>query len=178
MTLVCGLVYATVQQNYRQSLNDPQIQMAEDAAAQLDGGAAPDAVVPNTAKVNMAASLAPWLAVYDSSGQPIVSSGYLNNAMPSLPSGVFATSTWKQYAEDRIAMQIPSNETRFTWQPQPDVRQAVVLVAASNGKYVAAGRNMREVEDREQVLTLMVAIGWATTIVASFIAQALTEYLL
>ena len=31
-TGMCLLVYATVQQNYRQSLNDPQIQMAEDAA--------------------------------------------------------------------------------------------------------------------------------------------------
>ena len=32
VTLVCALIYATVQQNYRQSANDPQIQMAEDAA--------------------------------------------------------------------------------------------------------------------------------------------------
>jgi hypothetical protein len=40
-TLCCGLVYALVQQDLRQSANDPQIQMAQDAARALDSGARP-----------------------------------------------------------------------------------------------------------------------------------------
>ena len=34
-TLLCGLVYLATQQSIRQGANDPQIQMAEDAAAAL-----------------------------------------------------------------------------------------------------------------------------------------------
>ena len=33
VTALCGVVYAAVFRNIRQSANDPQIQMAEDAAA-------------------------------------------------------------------------------------------------------------------------------------------------
>jgi hypothetical protein len=33
----CGLAYLTVQQSLRQGANDPQIQMAEDAAARAQG---------------------------------------------------------------------------------------------------------------------------------------------
>ena len=46
VTAFCGLAYVTVQQALRQGANDPQIQMAEDAAAALDGGAGVDAIVP------------------------------------------------------------------------------------------------------------------------------------
>ena len=69
---LCGLVYVAVQQDYRQSLNDPQIQMAEDAAAPLNAGAAPASLVTRgTTPINIAASLAPWIAVYDESGTPL-----------------------------------------------------------------------------------------------------------
>lgn len=181
VTLVCGLVYATVQQNYRQSLNDPQIQMAEDAAAKLSAGAKPADVVPDPDSVDITNSLSPWLAVYNSDGMSIISSGEANGDIPVLPQGVFATSTWKQYAEDRIAMQLPPDETRFTWQSGAGVRQALVLVhyeSPNGGGYVVAGRNMVEVENRISVLTLMVGLGWAATMVATFLAQAFGENLL
>lgn len=180
VTLVCGLVYVTVQQNYRQSLNDPQIQMAEDAAAELSSGKEIDEVVP-TNIVDMTSSLSPWLAVYTNTGVPLLSSGKLNGELPQLPPGVFSTSTWKGYAEDRFSMQVPPDETRFTWQPASNVRQAVVLVhfdSANGIGFVAAGRNMREVENREGVLVLMSGIGWVVTMVATFATQALAEYLL
>ena len=35
---VCGILYAAVQQSYRQSLNDPQIQLAEEFSAEPDSG--------------------------------------------------------------------------------------------------------------------------------------------
>ena len=38
-TLCCGLVYGAVQQDLRMGANDPQLQLAEDAARALDAGA-------------------------------------------------------------------------------------------------------------------------------------------
>ena len=46
ITGLSGLIYATVQQNIRQSADDPQIQMAEDTAAQLANGQQAQNVVP------------------------------------------------------------------------------------------------------------------------------------
>ena len=39
VTLVCFIVYGTVQQTYRSNANDPQVQMAEDAVSALERGA-------------------------------------------------------------------------------------------------------------------------------------------
>ena len=125
---VCGLVYATVQQNYRQSLNDPQIQIAEDTAAALAGGSTPEEVVPAPGEVDIANSLAPWVAVYSATGTPLVSSGEENGDMPLPPKGVFDTSTWHTYAEDGLPLSTPPNEDRVTWQSGAGVRQALVIV--------------------------------------------------
>ncbi|HEV3245303.1 MAG TPA: hypothetical protein VG102_03020 [Candidatus Paceibacterota bacterium] len=182
VTLLCGLICATVQQNYRQSANDPQIQMAEDAAVQLSAGAKPGGVVQTPDAVDITNSLAPWLAIYNNDGVAIISSGVADGAIPVLPQGVFDMSTWKkQYAEDRIPMQLPPNETRFTWQSGAGVRQALVMVhydSPSGSGYVVAGRNISEIENRVQTLTVMVGIGWLVTMTATYIAQALAAYLL
>ena len=157
--------YWAVQQEYRISLNDPQVEMAEDASSALAAGASVDNVVP-PGKVDIASSLAPWLAVYDGSGTLLSSSGELDGAPPHLPTGVFNESTWHTYAEYGVPLTTPADETRFTWQPEPGVRQAVVLVHTSvNGvnRFVASGRNMREVENREGTLTEGAALAWAGT---------------
>ena len=64
---LCALVYLTVQQSLRLGANDPQIQMAEDAASSLNGGASTESVLPSS-KVEIADSLAPFVIVFDSSG--------------------------------------------------------------------------------------------------------------
>lgn len=46
MTIVCGLLYLTLQQNIRMSANDPQVQLAEDAASALQNGQSAQAVLP------------------------------------------------------------------------------------------------------------------------------------
>jgi hypothetical protein len=181
LTLAIGLAYVEVQQSYRQSGNDPQIQMAEDAAAQLSNGAQPDEVLPTTDRIDMAASLSPWLTVYDDAGTPLSSTGYIHGEMPALPNGVFSTSTWHTYAEDGLALPVPQSETRFSWQSGAGLREAVVLVryTSSNGSgFVAAGRDLEEIENREGVLTEMTAIGWVVTMFGTLAAQALAEYLL
>ncbi len=156
---LCLITYAAVQQNYRQSLNDPQIQMAEDAAYALAHGAVPADIVPHGQQmVDIAQSLAPWIGVYDIAGKPLESSGVLENAPPQPPQGVFDTSTWMDDTEDY------PKETPFTWQPQNNVRQALVIVRFDPPEglrgFVVAGRNMREVEDRIGSLGHMMLVAW------------------
>jgi hypothetical protein len=181
ITLLSGLIYVTVQQNYRQSLDDPQIQMAEDAANEIEAGVAPGAAAAGVQAIDIRNSLAPWIAVFDASGKMLVSSGSLEDKAIQLPAGVFDMDSWHTYAEDGIRVPVPHNEDRFTWQPRPDVRQAVVLIAVPEDNsyvYVAAGRNMREVEDREAALTTMVGLGWLATLIATLCAQFIAAYLL
>ena len=157
VTALCGLVYVAVQQNYRQTANDPQIQMAEDAAAALVAGGSASPTIPLGA-VDISRSLAPYVVVYDDAGRPVAGSGLLNGRLPTMPSGVL------EFARQR-------REDRITWQPQPGVRSAVVIVRydGENSGFVLAGRSLREVERREDALFLMVGVAWAISL-AAFLA--------
>ncbi|MDE2213388.1 MAG: hypothetical protein KGJ34_02565 [Patescibacteria group bacterium] len=180
VTGLCLLVYTSVQQNYRQSLNDPQIQMAEDAAAMLEEGASVSSVVPQ-GTVDIAQSLAPWISVYTASGTPAASSGLLGGSLPLFPQGVFDTSSWGALIIGHHLNAAPENENRFSWQPQDNVREAVVLVYYSSSKgsgYVAAGRNMREVEDRESTLSQLVFLAWIAILAATFLAYFFLDWVL
>ena len=134
---LCMLVYLTVQQSLRQGLNDPQIQMAEDAAAAIGQGRAAVDLLPST-QVDVASSLAPFLIVYDDTGKVLASSAILHGQAPSLPAGVL------EYTRT-------NGEDRVTWQPEAGVRIAAVVVRYDGAQpgFVLAGRNMREVEKRE-----------------------------
>ena len=136
-TVLCGLVYVAVQQVLRHSANDPQIQMAEDAAGALASGATVETVLP-PAKVEIAQSLAPFLAVFNTAGEPLASSGFLHGKPLHLPPGVL------KYVREH-------GEERVTWQPERGVRMASVVVNFEGPKpgYVLAGRSLREVEKRE-----------------------------
>jgi hypothetical protein len=70
ITALCGLAYLVAQQVLRQDANDPQIQMAEDAAAALAHGGAVESVLP-AAQVDLAQSLAPFVIVFDDTGTPL-----------------------------------------------------------------------------------------------------------
>ena len=172
--------YVAVQQNYRQSANDPQIQMAEDAAqAVFQSGAPASAVVRGVPPVDIATSLDPWTEVYDSSGMPLEANAVLDGAPPQLPKGLFEQSTWKSAK----TYQAPTGpETRVTWQPREGVRQAVVLVAlqSPNGtEYVAVGRSLLRTEDRILTLTTLLGVAWvftmAVTLITTVIATALLQ---
>src|SRR5436853_417633 len=77
ITFLSGLVYISLQQVLRHSANDPQIQMAEDAAVSLSEGKNLQAVLPASI-INMASSLAPYLIIFDDTGQPVASSVQLD----------------------------------------------------------------------------------------------------
>ncbi len=178
VTGLCGLIYLAVQQNFRQSLNDPQIQIAEDAAAQIASGTQIDQVVP-LGKVDIANSLSPWVAFYNNTGVPLLSQGELNGAPPQLPSGLFNDSTW---LASKTYQSVGGKETRVTWQSSGGVRQALVivhLISSPQGTgFVVAGRNMREVEDRESQLTFEVFMAWIVTLGALLLSSFVGWWLL
>ena len=57
--------------------NDPQFQLAEDAARALDDGAQAATLV-GSAKVYVAVSLAPFIAIYDRSDTVLATDGQLD----------------------------------------------------------------------------------------------------
>ena len=164
-TLLCGLVYLAVQQSLRWGANDPQIQMAEDAAAALSAGGTPGSMPP-AVQVEISASLAPFMVIYNAKGEPLASSGLLHGAVPLLPPGVF------DYTRQ-------NNEDRISWQPESGVRIAAVVVAYGGTQpgFVLAGRSLREVEKRESQVEQLTGIAWLVTLVVSLLGVAACEFI-
>jgi hypothetical protein len=150
-TCLAGLIYIVVQQELRTGANDPQQQLAEDAAARLNAGAA-RADLATGAKVDLATSLAPFLVIYDATGSVLATDGQLDGAPPEIPKGVLDAA--RANGIDAV-----------TWQPRSGVRIATVTVPWAGGS-VMAGRSLRLVEERESQLELLVGAGWVATVVA------------
>ena len=162
LTGLCVLIYAAGQQVYRQSLNDPQVQITEDTAARIAAGASASSTVPKAA-IDIAASLSTFVVVYDASGKPIAASGLLDGKVPVPPPGVFA------YASS-------NNEDRLTLEPQTGVRIAAVVVAIPQGKgFVLAGRNMRAVEARIGDFGTMMLLGWMALMIITLATTIVTH---
>lgn len=159
ITLFSGLVYASSQQVLRQSANDPQIQIAQDVVSSLMAGADPRQLSPN--KLDIRTSLSPFVIIYDNNGKAVAASGQLDNKTPIPPAGVF------EFAKKH-------GENRFTWQPNKQVRDAVVIVKYDKG-FVLAGRSMREIEIREDRELKFSAIAWILGIGATTIVFLLTN---
>ncbi len=153
--ILCGLIYVVAQQSLRLGANDPQIQMAEDAADALTHNATLDQVMP-AGMVDVGRSLAPFMIVYNDQGQVLAPSGVLHGATPPLPRGVL------DYARQH-------GQNRLTWEPEPGVRIAAVVVRVEGraGGFVLAGRSLREVEIRESQLELLVGVALVAVLAIS-----------
>jgi hypothetical protein len=159
------LVYLVSQQIWRHQANDPQIQMAEDAAAMLSLGRGPETVVPASA-VDIGASLAPFTTVFDDGGRIVASSGQLHGQPRSIPAGVL----------DEVRRR---GESRVTWQPEPGVRLATVVLrySGSPGGFVLVGRSLRETEQRVGQFQQLIGLAWAAILVGLLVVVAATERL-
>lgn len=144
ITVIFGTIFTVAYQSMRMSADDPQVQLAEDVARGLNRGKTPGDLVDG--HVDMAASLAPFIIVYDQNGNVVIGSGYLNGAVPKVPFGVLANAK-------------PGIDNRVTWQPKSGVRLASVTTAANN-YYVLSARSLREVENRTATLFQLSAFGW------------------
>ncbi len=160
ITALCGLVYVSVQQSLRHGANDPQIQMAEDAARALGNGTSLESIAP-AAQVDMNKSLAAFLIIYDADGRPQAGSGLLDGSLPGIPKGVL------DYAGQ-------NGQNRVSWQPEDGVRIAAVVVPYEDG-FVLAGRSLREVEKRELQAQGSAAAAWLFGLLASWAAAGFAE---
>lgn len=149
VTSFCGLVYGTVQQNYRQSANDPQVQISQYVANLLSQGGDVASVLPQE-QADLSNSLATFIIVYDGNGQSTASSAKLDGQIPVLPKGVLDSAN-------------STGQNRLTWQPKEGVRIASVVTKYDRG-YVLAGRSLREVEARIDMLTKEVMLVWVLTL--------------
>ncbi|MGA9398381.1 MAG: hypothetical protein WBV22_09005 [Anaerolineaceae bacterium] len=164
ITALSGLVYLALQQVLRQNANDPQIQMAEDTAQALASGASVESLMPVN-QVDLLQSLAPFVIVYDDGGIPVASSGQLHGQISVIPMGVI--DYVRRNGEDRI-----------TWQPEPGVRIASVIVDFSGNRsgFVLAGRSLREIEKRENQAEMEAGAVWIITLLGSLIMVVLGDF--
>ena len=161
LTAAIGFAYVGTQQNYRMSLNDPQIEVAAQAVDMVKAGQDAASLVP-TEQIDMATNLSTFIIFYDANGKMVAGSGTLNGTVPTPPSGVFAYAT--SHGEDRL-----------TWQPQSGVRIAAVVRKTAGG-YVLVGRSMREVENRISDLTDLALIAWFIGLALSLTATLIIAH--
>lgn len=153
ITLFCGLVYFSAQQIYRQSANDPQIQISEDMADYLSQGKDVNAIVPKP-EVDIAKSLVWFVMFFNDKGEIISSNAKLDGQTPVLPFGVLDHAR-------------KNGQNRVTWEPKEGVRIAAV-VTSYNGGTVLVGRSLRETENRVHYLGKKVMLAWLITVAAAF----------
>ncbi len=153
VTLLCGLIYMTAFQIYRNLANDPQIQISEDMAGFLATGKDVNSVMPPM-EADIAKSLVWFLTVYNDSGEIVATNGKLDGVNPVLPQGVLEHA--KQNGQNRV-----------TWEPKDGVRIAAVVTKYEGG-YVLAGRNLRETEERIEALGKKVFATWFVIMILTF----------
>ena len=157
ITLVCILVYVTVQQSFRLSANDPQVEMAQDAALAIDKGTDPHTLTAANAAIDISQGLSPFIMVYDPLGNVIAGNATLNGKPLKIPQGVI----------DYIRK---NGRDAASWQPAPGVRQAMVGISTSKGNYiVVAGRSLGPTEERIGRLGEQVAFGWVMSLIGMLV---------
>jgi hypothetical protein len=160
-TVLAFAIYGGIQQAQRADADDPQIQMARDAAAALAAGASPQAVASGP-QVDVAQSLAPWLAIYGADGTPLAATGSYGGKPPVIP--------------DQARSDARGGELTFTWEPSAGVRLATVVEPYPGGTVVAA-RSMELVEQRESRTLAIAAGAWLAALVAAAIGAGLGVWL-
>jgi hypothetical protein len=143
--------------------NQPQIEMVNWYAGEINAGEKPDDVIP-PGYVDLERSLQPFVIFYDDHGRPVKGTGYLDQKLPAPPPGVF--DFVHQHGIEKV-----------TWQPQPGVRLATV-VRRVNGKtpgFVLAARSLRLVEEQKTVLWRMALGIWITVMALLFGGAALLQ---
>lgn len=135
-TIMIVFVYAIAQNILRAGANDPQVQMAENAAFLLDHNAPMGPIVPELG-VELSRNSEPFIQIYDKKGSVVDGNATLHGKIPHIPKG--ALDNTKEISENRI-----------TWQPERGVRIATVI-RRNGGQtpgFVITGRLLNETENR------------------------------
>jgi len=163
VTLVSILVYTVTQQNYRLTANDPQTEMAEDAATALNNGADPKSLIISGPVAEMSKSFSPFVVIYDRAGNIAAGNTTLNGKPLTLPAGVL----------DYIQK---NGSDMVSWQPAPGVRDAMVGIRADKGYTVIAGRSLHKIEDRIAKLGQQVLFGWLVSLIGLYIVVLIRDW--
>lgn len=156
--LLTGFSYWAMQQNYRLSANDPQVQMATEAIKDLSQVEDLSAIAGSLGQIDITQTANPFLVVYDDTGKPVIGNGYLNEQLPELPAGAF-TSARKM------------TDNRFTWQPKNGPRFAAVLkhyTGKQNG-FILTARSLSETDKRISMLTKGAGAALLLILIVSYI---------
>jgi hypothetical protein len=144
-------IYVGVQQGQRSDANDPQLQLARDAASEIAAGTPANQVVIGPS-VDVSTSLAPWLTVYGGDGAVLASTGTIEGHAPVIP--------------DAARTDAQTGERTFTWEPRDGLRFATVAEPTTGGTVVAA-RSMAEIESRESQTLMLAGLGWLAALAAA-----------
>lgn len=161
ITLIYCALYIVLLQQYRQGLDDPQVQVSQDIALRLEkGGEARQYIPPQ--EHDLERSYATFVALYSDQQSLIGSSGAIEGVVLAPSHEVFAL------VKDK-------GVHRFSWEPKKHVRIAAVMryVSATTSTYVLVGRNMREGEGRMRAMGILVLSFWLITMGAALIALGL-----
>lgn len=164
ISVLSATVYVVTLQYYRQTLDDPQVQVSLDVSLRLEAGADPKQYIPSQ-KHDLARSLSTFVSIYDGNQTLIGSSGLLEGS-PVTPGSEY----FNRARETGVH--------RFSWAPRSDVRIAAVMrhvTFASTSSYVLVGRTVRETEGRMATMGVIVFVGWITTLCATVAAIALSR---
>jgi hypothetical protein len=156
------IAYVLVQQNYRMSANDNQIQIAEEVSDAISKGTPPDSIVPPIGNTDISKSLAVFVMIYDDNGKILGSSAVLDEKNPTFPQAVL----------DEVKK--TGKQARVTWQPKAGIRIASVVnyYKTADGKtsgLVIAGRSLREVEKRENQSLMLAGLGGLFALLVTFL---------
>lgn len=157
------LIYTSAQHTGRTMADDPQVQIARDTKAALAAGQPVTALIPQT-QTDLATSLSPFITAVGEDGSIIASSARLHGQLRSVPPGVLNSAK-------------TNGEQRVTWQPEPGVRMATVVLhnPGASGGYVVVGRSLSETEARIKQLGGFLLLGWAATLIGVLILVAFSE---
>jgi ABC-type nickel/cobalt efflux system permease component RcnA len=167
LTLITGFAFLAVQQNYRMSANDPQVQITHDAMQDLSQVPDLNQLAGAFNKIDISKVYNSFIVVYDEKGKPVAGNGYLNDQLPSLPANTLATTKNK-------------GETRFTWQPNKSLRFAAVVTyfKGQQSGFIMAGRSLAETEKRIKMTGLAALIAWLAALLLSYLAcQAAAKWM-
>jgi hypothetical protein len=149
--LIAGM-YLAAHNIERSGADDAGQRLASQVASSQD----PSVDAP---RVDLAESLAPFFVIYDTAGNPVAGSGYLDGALASVPKGVITTAA-------------AQGSDRVSWQPRAGLRFAVIAIADGD-RVVLAGQSLKPSEDRIAQLGLLLLLGWAGGIVVLAIGAAI-----
>ncbi|KKP56005.1 MAG: hypothetical protein UR49_C0022G0010 [candidate division WS6 bacterium GW2011_GWF2_33_92] len=153
LTMTAGTLFVVLQQSLRLEGDNPQTQMAEDIAYNLDNGLLISQYITHD-NIDISRSLDTFVIIYGNDNNKISSNANIHGQEPMIPVGVL------EYAKE-------NGQNKVTWQPETGVRIATVVNKYNNGT-VLVGRSLREIEDRVEYIGILIGLSYGLGLLSTF----------